>query len=86
MTEVIRVGALEVRFLITAEQSAGSASVFEIFGPAGARMPAPHSHDAFEETIYDQEGVVTYTVAGEDVAVAAVMLRHGLTPAPPPVA
>jgi hypothetical protein len=25
-------------------------------------MPAPHSHDAFEETIYGLEGVTTWTV------------------------
>jgi quercetin dioxygenase-like cupin family protein len=27
-------------------------------------MPAPHSHDAFEETIYGLEGVTTWTVDG----------------------
>jgi hypothetical protein len=25
--------------------------------PADSKMPAPHSHDAFEETIYGLEGV-----------------------------
>lgn len=28
-------------------------------------MPAPHSHDAFEETIYGLEGVTTWTVDGD---------------------
>lgn len=28
-------------------------------------MPAPHSHDAFEETVYGLEGVTTYTVDGQ---------------------
>ena len=27
-------------------------------------MPAPHSHDAFEETIYGLEGTTTWTVDG----------------------
>ena len=30
-------------------------------------MPAPHSHDAFEETIYGLEGVTTWRVGGQTV-------------------
>jgi quercetin dioxygenase-like cupin family protein len=63
-TERIQVGALSVRFLIEAADSNGSASVFECFVPAGGNMPAPHSHDAFEETIYGLEGVTTWIVDG----------------------
>jgi len=62
--ETIEVGALSVRFLVEAADSNGSASVFECFVPAASRMPAPHSHDAFEETIYGLEGVTTWTVDG----------------------
>ncbi len=32
-------------------------------------MPAPHSHDAFEETIYGLEGVTSWTVDGRAVAI-----------------
>src|SRR5436190_24398285 len=32
-------------------------------------MPAPHSHDGFEETIYGLEGVSTWTIDGETVEV-----------------
>ncbi len=32
-------------------------------------MPAPHSHDAFEETIYGLEGVSTWTIDGETVEI-----------------
>jgi quercetin dioxygenase-like cupin family protein len=63
-TDIIQVGALGVRFLVEAADSNGSASVFECFVPADSRMPAPHSHDAFEETIYGLEGVTTWTVDG----------------------
>jgi hypothetical protein len=48
----ITVGAFGVRFLIEAADSNGSAAVFECSVPANARMPAPHSHDGFEEMIY----------------------------------
>jgi quercetin dioxygenase-like cupin family protein len=32
-------------------------------------MPAPHSHDAFEETIFGLAGRTTYTVGGETIEV-----------------
>ena len=67
--DTITVGALGVRFLIEAADSNGSASVFECYIPANSRMPAPHSHDGFEETIYGLEGVTTWTIDGETVEV-----------------
>jgi quercetin dioxygenase-like cupin family protein len=63
----IPVGPLGVRFLVEADDSNGSVTVFECDVPADARMPAPHSHDAFEETVYGLEGRTTYTVAGETI-------------------
>jgi quercetin dioxygenase-like cupin family protein len=68
---MIQVGALGVRFLVEADDSNGSASVFECFVPANSKMPAPHSHDVFEETIYGLEGTTTWTVDGEEVDVSA---------------
>jgi len=67
--ETITVGALAVRFLVEADKSNGSVSVFECDVPADARMPAPHSHDAFEETIYGLQGVSTWTVDGETIEI-----------------
>ena len=67
--ETIAVGALSVRFLVEAADSNGTASVFECFVPANARMPAPHSHDGFEETIYGLEGASTWTVDGETLEI-----------------
>jgi quercetin dioxygenase-like cupin family protein len=32
-------------------------------------MPLPHSHDAFEETIYGLEGVTTWSVDGETLEI-----------------
>jgi quercetin dioxygenase-like cupin family protein len=60
----IQVGTMQVRFLVEPEDSNGSVSVFECHVPAQAMMPAPHSHDAFEETIYGLDGVSTWTVGG----------------------
>ena len=67
--DTIAVGALGVRFLVEAADSNGTASVFECYVPANAKMPAPHSHDGFEETIYGLEGATTWTIAGETVQI-----------------
>ena len=78
--EKIAVGALGVRFLIEAADSNGTASVFECYVPANARMPAPHSHDGFEETIYGLEGTTTWTIDGETAEVGpgeAVCVQRG---------
>ena len=76
----IKIGELGVRFLVEAADSNGSASVFECDVPAGSRMPAPHSHDGFEETIYGLRGTTIWTIDGETVDVApgqAVCVRRG---------
>ena len=70
-SEKIAVGPLAVRFLVEPDASGGSVSVFECEVPAGATMPAPHSHDAFEETVYGLEGVATFTVDGETVEIGS---------------
>ena len=62
--EEIKVGPLAIRFLIEGKQSGGSVAVFEFDIPAGTSLPAAHSHDGYEETIYGLEGVLTWTVEG----------------------
>jgi quercetin dioxygenase-like cupin family protein len=63
-TEEIRVGQLAIRFLLEGKASGGSVAIFEFDVPAGARVPIAHSHDAYEETIYGLEGVLSWTVDG----------------------
>jgi len=65
-SSAITVGAMEIRFLIEGSESGGSVSVFECDVPADAKMPAPHSHDGFEETIYGLVGTTTWTIDGEE--------------------
>jgi quercetin dioxygenase-like cupin family protein len=63
--EAIRLGQLEIRFLVEGEQSGGTVAIFEFDVPAGAKVPIAHSHDAYEETVYGLEGTLTWTVAGD---------------------
>src|SRR5262245_26188359 len=64
MREEIKVGALNIRFLVEGADSGGSVAVFEFDVPAGTKVPAGHSHDGYEETIYGLEGTLTWTVEG----------------------
>jgi quercetin dioxygenase-like cupin family protein len=76
----ITVGALTMTFHVDAERSNGSLTVFEVDVPVGARVPAPHSHDAFEETIFGLRGTTTWTVEGDAIAVGpgeSVCIRRG---------
>jgi quercetin dioxygenase-like cupin family protein len=78
--DTITVGELGVRFLVEAADSNGSASVFECHVPANSRMPVPHSHDGFEETIYGLEGTTTWTIDGDAIDIGpgdAVCVRRG---------
>ena len=68
--ETIRLGPLEIRFLVTGENSAGSIAVFEVVVPGAQRLLGPaHSHDHYEETIYGIGGVLTWTVDGKQIDV-----------------
>lgn len=68
--ETIQIGPLEIRFLLTGDDSGGSASVFEFSVPAGERLAAPaHKNDAYEEILYGIEGVLTWTVDGTPIEV-----------------
>lgn len=60
----IHVGSIRIDFVVDADDSGGSVTIFECRVPADAKVPAPHSHDAFEETIYGLEGACTWTIDG----------------------
>jgi quercetin dioxygenase-like cupin family protein len=64
--ETIRIGPLGIRFLLTGDDTNGSASVFEVTVPAGQKLAAPaHKNDAYEEVLYGIEGVLTWTIDGK---------------------
>lgn len=62
--QVIKVGQLEIRYLVDGARS-GGLGLFELTIPPGANVPPPHSHDHNEECVYVLEGVLRYTVDGE---------------------
>ena len=81
MPEVIRIGALELRFLQSKDDTGGSLDVFEMMVPPDARMPVPHNHETWDETIYGVAGVTTWRVDGKDFDVGpgqTVFIKRGI--------
>jgi len=79
-TEEIRIGELAIRFLLEGKDTGGALAMFEFDVPAGGKVPAAHSHDAYEETIYGIQGVMTFTVDGnrEEIRPSEVLsIRRG---------
>jgi mannose-6-phosphate isomerase-like protein (cupin superfamily) len=76
----IHLGPITITFLVDAEMSNGTATVSRCDVLGGAGLPVPHSHDAFEETIYGLVGETTFTVDGESVVIGpgdTLCIRRG---------
>ncbi len=58
---VVRVGAIEHRFLLDETQGTGDLVIFEFTMPPNARVPAPHYHRDVDEVVYGLEGTITST-------------------------
>ena len=68
--EIIQVGSIGIRFLLESADTNGVLAMFEFTVPARAKMPLPHYHERYDETIYGVEGVVTFTIEGKTLEVA----------------
>jgi quercetin dioxygenase-like cupin family protein len=76
----IPLGDIEIRFLVESDDSHGAATVFECEIRPDAHVPAPHSHDGFEETVYGLAGVTSFSVDDESHELGvgdALCIRRG---------
>lgn len=55
-----------MQYLLDDADIGGAAKMFRVRVAVGARVPAPHSHDLFDETTYGLSGAMTRTVDGEE--------------------
>jgi quercetin dioxygenase-like cupin family protein len=69
MKENIRVGQLEINFLLEAADTNGALAMFEFLVPPKARVPMPHYHKDFDETIHGLDGIITFTVEGKTIEI-----------------
>ncbi|QOG07410.1 cupin domain-containing protein [Aureimonas sp. OT7] len=63
-SDVVRIGSLELRFLVDETVGSGNLVMFEFSVPPSARVPAPHFHKDVDEVVYGIEGVTTTTLDG----------------------
>jgi quercetin dioxygenase-like cupin family protein len=68
--ETIKAGQVTIDFLLEAADTQGSAAMFEFTVPTGAKVPLPHYHEHFDETIYGLTGIMTFTVDGNVIDIA----------------
>jgi quercetin dioxygenase-like cupin family protein len=81
MPEIINFGALQLTFLQSKDDTAGSLDLFEMTLQPNARMPIPHYHDRWDETIYGISGISTWRIDGKDRDVApgeTVFIKRGM--------
>ena len=79
--ETIRIGGLELRFVQTKDDTAGSLDAFEMTVQPNAGVPIAHYHDSWDETIYGLAGESTWRVDGRDVALKpgqSIFIKRGI--------
>ena len=62
---VMKIGELQIRYLIDGTVAGAGMGVFELTVPPGARVPPAHSHSGNEEVVYVLDGVLRYRVDDE---------------------
>jgi quercetin dioxygenase-like cupin family protein len=68
MHQTIRVGEMSVTFLKTRHETEGAFDLFELTIPPFTRIPLPHIHRKYDETIFGVDGTMIWTlqVEGKD--------------------
>ncbi len=62
---VLKIGQLEIRYLMDGTLTGAGVGMFELTVPPGARVPPAHSHSGNEEIVYVLEGTLRYSVDAE---------------------
>jgi quercetin dioxygenase-like cupin family protein len=81
MPETINLGPIKLRFFHSKDDTAGSIDMFEMTVQPNARMPIPHYHESWDETVYGLNGTTTWRVDGKDVDLGpgeTVFIKRGV--------
>jgi quercetin dioxygenase-like cupin family protein len=68
--EEIKVGQLELKFLLDGDDTGNRMVVFECVIPAGAKVPVAHYHVEVDELVYGLEGTISSYVGGKRIDVS----------------
>jgi quercetin dioxygenase-like cupin family protein len=81
MSETIDFGSLKLKFLQSKDETDGSLDMFEMTLQPNARMPVPHYHESWDETVYGLRGTTTWRIDGKDIDVLpgeTVFIKRGV--------
>jgi quercetin dioxygenase-like cupin family protein len=68
--EIIKVGQLELRFLLDGDDTDNQMVVFEFDIPPGAKVPVAHYHTDVDEMIYGLKGTMSTYINGKRTDIA----------------
>jgi quercetin dioxygenase-like cupin family protein len=63
--ETVRIGGLQLDFLLDGDDTNNNLVMFELTVPPNAKVPAPHFHVEVDEAGYGMEGTITMTIDGQ---------------------
>ncbi|MDB5010949.1 MAG: cupin [Mucilaginibacter sp.] len=67
--EVIKIGQLELRFLLDGDDTNNQMVVFEFLIPPGAKVPIAHYHVDVDELVYGLEGTISSYINDQRIEV-----------------
>jgi quercetin dioxygenase-like cupin family protein len=79
--ETIRLGGLELEFMQDKEGTDGSLDFFRMTVPPKAKVPVPHYHESWDETVYGLSGTILFRIDGKEVPVGpgeSLFIRRGV--------
>ena len=79
--ETISFKQMKLRFLQSKEDTSGSLDLFELTVQPNARVPVPHYHQNWDETVYGLVGAMHWRVDGRDSIVGpgqTVFIKRGV--------
>jgi quercetin dioxygenase-like cupin family protein len=65
MHEPIRVGGMNITFLMTRHETADALDLLEVTIPTGDSVVVPHTHLNYDEWVLGLNGITTWTLDGE---------------------
>ncbi len=74
--DLLRIGQMDLKFLVDENQGSGQLVMFEFAVPAHAKVPAAHYHREVDEAVYGLSGTLTTTVDGKMHQVRAGDVVH----------
>jgi quercetin dioxygenase-like cupin family protein len=81
MPEIVNIGPIKLKFLQSKEETGGGVDMFEMTLQPNARMPIPHYHESWDETIYGLTDTTSWRIDGKDVDVGpgeTVFIKRGI--------